>query len=167
MAGVGFTFSCPESRLTERHLTIYLVGAAAIAEDNPLNYGDLAEQDRSSAVRLFKLGGSLDYTLFPSVDLALGFGGYYFAGPRFENFWQEYAEARATLRPLVLLAFEKDPAAVERNGWLLFSVSRVLLRGRITGADFGAPLDPLNEKDELLWSFDMSVDVVRFLRNLR
>lgn len=164
--GAGFTVPCPDSLLEKREVTIYIVGGFAVAEDNPLNYGDSGRQEVSTAVRFFKVGGSVDYNLFPSLDVGIGAGGFYFNGPRFDNFWQPYGEARATFRPLVLLAFpERDD--VERSGWLLLSASRVLLVGRITGADFGAPLDPLNEKDELLWSFDVSIDVLRLMKNFQ
>jgi hypothetical protein len=155
----GFRFSCPDARLHDRHATVYLVVGGAIAENNPLNYGDAGVQTESTAVRMLKVGASIDWTVHKIVDVGTGAGMVYFAGPRFDNFSLGYVQpVRFTFRPLLI-----SEAAKDHHGWLLLSANWQILLGTIDGADFGAPSDPFRSRNEQDVEVGVSIDVFRFV----
>jgi hypothetical protein len=155
----GFRFSCPDARLNDRHATVYLVVGGAIAENNPLNYGDAGAQTESTAVRMLKVGASIDWTVHKMVDVGTGAGMVYFAGPRFDNFSLGYVQpVRFTFRPLLI-----SEAAKDHHGWLLLSANWQILLGAIDGADFGAPSDPFRSRNEQDVEVGVSIDVFRFV----
>lgn len=159
-------FSCPGARLDQRHVSWNVNFGGAIAENNPLDYGDTGRQRQSTAVRLLQVGSSLDYTLHPVLDLGAGAGVFYFAGPRFDNFLRAYVEpVRVSVRPLIWSERHLASDQIDRRGWLRVSAAWTILLGEIDGATFGAPLDPFHEENESILSLGLSIDVVRLLRN--
>ena len=164
-AGVmgGVRLSCPDTTLDDKHLTIYLNLTGAIAENNPLNYGDVGAQEESTAVRLLKVGTSLDWTAHRTFDVGAGAGFAYFAGPRFDNFARPYVHPlRTALRPLMFRG-----TATDDDGWLIVSANWQILLGTIDGEDFGAPLDTFRSSNEHDLELGLSIDIIRLLRRLQ
>jgi hypothetical protein len=159
----GARLPCPNATFTpdlDRHATVYFNVSGAIAENNPLDYQDDGPQDESTAVRMLKVGTSIDWTVHRTVDVGTGFGLIYFGGPRFDNFSRGYVQpVRVTLRPLLFSA-----KAPDTRGWLLVSANGQILLGTIDGADFGAPADPFRSHNEQDVELGVSVDVLRLVR---
>jgi hypothetical protein len=138
----------------------------AVAQDNHLRYDDTAIEEKSKAVRLLKFGTAVDYTLVPWLDLGVGAGFLYFAGPRFENFALPYVEpVRVTIRPLLFRwkHLRRNRRELEHRGWLLLSAKWNVLIGRLDGASFGAPSDPFSVQNESNPELGVAIDVVRLL----
>jgi hypothetical protein len=159
MSGSGVVYGCPDrDLLTDAHFGWYVTGGLSVAFDSNLDYTSQQAQPGSDNVYMVKFGTALDYGVWPRwADIGVGSGFRYFAGARFENFALPYVQLRLTLRPLTF---------ADKN-WLLISINRELLVGRIDGARFGAPDDPrLHETNEWLWEFGVSFDIEAF-RNRR
>jgi len=159
----GVRIPCPDKTLDDKYLTIYLNLTGAVAENNSLNYGDVGAQEKSTAVRLLKVGTSLDWTAHRTFDIGAGGGIAYFAGPRFDNFFRAYVQpVRTAFRPLMLRS-----TATDNDGWLIVSANWEILLGTIDGADFGAPLDPLRESNEHIVVFGASIDLIRLVKRFK
>jgi hypothetical protein len=159
----GITMPCPDTTLDDKHLTIYLNVTGAVAENNPLNYGDVGTQEESTAVRLLRVGASLDWTAHRTFDIGTGAGISYFAGPRFDNFVRPYVQPlRTAFRPLMLCG-----AATDNDGWLIVSANWQILLGEIDGADFGAPLDSFRERNEHIPEIGVTIDFVRLVKRFK
>lgn len=159
----GGRITCPKMTLDDKHLTIYLNLTGAVAENNPLNYGDVGAQEESTAVRLLKVGASVDWTAHRTFDVGLGAGFAYFGGPRFDNFARPYVQPlRTAFRPLMLA--EK---ATDNDGWLIVSANWQILIGTIDGEDFGAPLDAFRSSNEHDLELGLSVDIIRLIKRLK
>ena len=162
MSFVGVQISCRDVQLDDRHAGIYLIVTGAIAENNPLNYGDVDTQEESTAVRFLRLGGSIDWTFHKAFAIGAGAGLVYFAGPRFDNFVQPYVQLpRLAFRPLML----RDNAP-DHDGWLILSANWQILLGAIDGEDFGAPLDPFRSSNEQDIEFGITIDLLRLAKKL-
>jgi hypothetical protein len=160
-------FPCTKYGLDQPHLSINLNVGAAIAEDNPLDYGDVNRREHSTAVRYLKGGVSFDLTVLQWLDVGVGAGMFYFAGPSFANFSQGYLEpARISVRPLLIRRNLTKPQR-ERGAWLGLSLSRVIHLGTLDGASFGAPNDPYRVHNEANWQGGVSIDVFRFTSFLK
>lgn len=162
---MGARFPCPKATYNplDEHATVYFSVSGAIAESNPLDYQDAESQDESDAVRMLKVGTSIDWTVHRMFDLGTGFGIAYFGGPRFDNFSLGYVQpVRVSLRPLLW-----SRAVSDDRGWLLVSANWQILLGTLDGADFGAPSDPFVSKNEQDVELGVSVDVLRLLRTIR
>jgi hypothetical protein len=163
LALVGLRAGCKDARLDDPHTTIYLNVGFAIAENNPLFYGDEGEQAESTAVRMVKLGVSADFTAHKALDVGAGFGLLYFAGPRFDNFSRGYVQpVRIAFRPFMLAENADD-----NDGWLLLVANWQIIVGTIDGADFGAPLDNFRARNEQDVEFGATIDVMRFIRRFK
>ena len=161
MGGVLVRVPC-DTTLDDRHTTIYFNLAGAVAENNPLFYGDEGRQEESTAVRLVKAGVSADWTFHKAFDIGAGFGMIYFAGPRFDNFSRGFVQpVRLSVRPIMLGSRNDD------NGWLIVAASWQILLGTIDGADFGAPLDSFRSSNEHVPEIGVTVDLVRFVRRFK
>jgi hypothetical protein len=160
---VGFTIPCPDTTLDDKHLTLYLNITGAVAENNPLNYGDVGAQEQSTAVRMLKVGASIDWTVHRTLDIGAGGGLAYFAGPRFDNFSRAYVQPiRTALRPIMFCR-----TATDNDGWLIVSANWQILLGTIDGADFGAPLDTFKTSNEHDLELGLSIDIIRLARRLK
>ena len=94
---------CRNEDLNKKHFTWFMnIGLAATTHNN-LDYGDRPEPEPSTAVGVLRLGTSVDYTIDASLDVGIGGGFMYFAGPGFVNFARPYVQPlRVTVRPLML-----------------------------------------------------------------
>jgi hypothetical protein len=150
---------CRKASVDDRFTTIYINFSGSIAENNPLFYGDAGHQTESTAVRMLKIGASADWTVHKTLDIGTGFGLLYFAGPRFDNFSRGYVQPlRFSLRPLMFWSTKKD------DGWLLLQANWQIIVGTIDGADFGAPLDPFESKNEQDVEIGVAIDVFRLFK---
>lgn len=158
----GIRYPCPDATYNplDRHATVYLNISGSIAENNPMDYQDVGRQEESTAVRMLKIGTSIDWTVHRTLDIGTGAGVAYFAGPRFDNFTRAYVQpVRLTIRPLMVGKGSRD-----RWGWLLVSANWHILLGTIDGPDFGAPADPYRAHNEQDMELGVSVDILRLFR---
>jgi hypothetical protein len=162
----GIILGCvSEAPLDEQHVAWLVTVGGALANNNPLDYGDRTDE-KSRWVGSIKIGSSLDYTVLPLFDIGAGGGLLHFIGPSFANFTLPYVESRLTLRPLL---WRKKPTTTQmtRWGWLQVSVGVNILIGTVDGAKFGAPNDPLNVRNETRLDLGLGVDFKRLCRAVR
>lgn len=130
------------------------------AIDNDLDFSGQEIEGKSDRVTYIKLGTSLMRTARRSIDAGFGGGVMFFQGPRFPNFGMPYVEPiKVAIRPLL---FWKD--ASDKRGWLVLTADWVMLLGTVDGARFGAPADPLYERNENLMQFGIRIDITRLRR---
>jgi hypothetical protein len=169
--------SCRRALLKPGLSRIGVVLGGAVASNNPLDYGEVGHQSRSTAVGLLTFGGSYDYTLAPAIDVGAEAGFAYFIGPRFTNFGRPYIKpAKVTLRPLVLAHCGfvhckdeeklKGQDVAEKHRWLLVYLDWHRLIGDMDGGDFGAPADQVfkvqGHEDNFEWG--VTIDLLRLAR---
>lgn len=162
----GFVISCPDSRLEQPHWSLLIGAGAGLAWASNLDYSGQDVTEKDDRVTYLRFGLSAMYTLRPSLDLGAGGGVMVFQGPRFSRFGSPYVQPlRVVVRPLLL----RDTSGmttnqIEARGWLLVTANWMILLDTIDGAKFGAPADPLRERNESLLQLGVSIDLLRLWR---